>query len=133
MLLALNLLIFNVSSQSNGTSMLQYFEKHSSDTDKKRPTIHTFLYGETPKESLEKDELIRIWAEAWADAGWNPIILTEKDAMYHPQYDQHVNQLKNAKLPEYRWNRFLRYVAMSQQGGGWYSEPYVLPIRADLF
>jgi len=131
--IVLSVLMLHINAEeSSGTSLLEFLNISIKDSQN-RPAIHTFIYGENPKESFEKDELIRIWAEAWAGAGWNPIILTEKDVMNHPEYQQHLNTLNNAKLPEYRWNRFMRYIAMSHNGGGWYSEPYILPMRSDLF
>lgn len=84
--------------------------------------------NDDPLAAFKSDEILIIWSEAWAKAGWDPVILTQKDASSHAKYPEFVAQLKKAKLDEKRWGRYLRYAAMSEQGGGWYAEPFILPI-----
>ena len=98
-----------------------------------RPKIYTFLCTGvddecTPIYSLE-DKLITEWANVWINAGWDPVVLTEKDARKYPQYKEYTQRLKNSKLPSIRWYRYLRYMAMCMQDdGGWYADPSVIPL-----
>jgi len=101
--------------------------------DTRRPIIHTFILEDDITPIFQQDELIRLWAESWSDAGWNPVVLTKKDAMQHPDYDNINSKLIDAEIEKFdRFGRYLRYVAMSLvPEGGWYSEPYVMPLPSD--
>ena len=71
------------------------------------------------------------WAHAWADKGWEPIVLTEIDASRHPEYIKYRNKLSVWKIPPTRLRSFLRYLAMStiHSDGGWYADMNVYPIK----
>lgn len=113
-----------------GTNMRHFLDQKQN----RRPIIHTFVclgvdeYECASIYSLEDSRIIE-WANAWIDAGWDPLVLTEKDAKLHPKYDKYVKQLKDAKMPTIRCHRYLRYIAMSMQDdGGWYADPSVIPL-----
>ena len=112
---------------------MRTFLRKPSDTEQ-RPKIHTFICVDECEviNSLD-DAFILEWAEVWFKAGWDPIVLTEKDARHHPKYNQYIKQLTEAKVPSIRWNRYLRYLAMSTHGG-WYADPSLIPIvSSDVF
>jgi len=115
--------------QNGGTSLLDILGLKRT-SDEPRPKMYTFVYNEDPSLSYENDEYVNLWAESWSEAGWDPIILSEKDAISHPNYDDFFTRLSNSNIEKgIRWGRYLRYVAMSMRDdGGWYSEPYVLPL-----
>jgi len=99
-------------------------------TTRLRPIIHTFICVDECEviNSLD-DKFIMEWTEVWSKAGWDPVVLTEKDAKRHSKYDQYMKQLSDAKLPPIRWYRYLRHMAMAmQEEGGWYADSYVIPI-----
>lgn len=127
-LLLLFLASINTHGQNHGgTSVIGFLEK-SFDFGGYRPIIYTFIHVEGTPTSLEQTPMM-VWAEAWADAGWDPVVLSEVDSMHHPQYEYFVNKLYLFGIPKHGWNRFLRYFAMSlQEDGGYYTQPYVFPI-----
>ena len=93
--------------------------------------MHTFLAtnGNVKlSDILAKDEPVKIWTEAWSKAGFDPIILTTKDASLHPQYNEITHKLSEAGIDENRWGRYLRFAAMSAKTGGWYSDKSILPL-----
>lgn len=121
------------SVQSGGASLLQFLGLKQAPEDF-RPKIYTFIFDENPSVSFQEDELIRLWAESWSHAGYDPVVLTDKDASSHPNYKEFISTLVESNIEKGdRWGRYLRYIAMSTRDeGGWYSEPYVLPLHSDL-
>lgn len=78
----------------------------------------------------EQSTLIDIWRRAWKAQGWEPIILTPKDAKAHPRYEE--LHAKFAAFPtinpkEYEVACFDRWIAMAQVGGGICVDYDVLP------
>ena len=114
-----------------GTSMRKFL-RNSSDLEKitRRPPIHPFIcVDECEVINSTDDKPIIEWAEVWSKAGWEPIVLSEKDARHYPKYEQYIKQLTDAKVPSIHWNHYLRYLAMStQESGGWYADPSLIPI-----
>jgi len=126
-LLFFSCLCTSVSGQiRGGTSISDFLGKSS---DHKRPVIYTFIYVAGTTASLEQEPIL-VWAEAWADAGWDPVVLTEIDSSKHIQYESVVQNLSSSGIQKKGWSRLLCYLAMSSQpGGGYYTESHVLPIH----
>merc|ERR1712176_1449090 len=59
-----------------------------------RPLMFTFFEIINEKRFKNEDgPLLKAWKEAWLDAGWEPVILTEDDAKLHPEYDEFISKL----------------------------------------
>lgn len=118
----------NLNSNS-GVSIRKLLDNIDAVPEIKRPIIHTIM---DPISPYRDENVMKIWADSWADAGWDPVILTYANATrYHPEDQQYINQLVEADLDEEHWPRYMVYILMYKQGGGWYSDPYVLPLRSD--
>ena len=110
-----------------GTWMRKHLRRTSETNELPRPTIHTFICED---ESMpNENEFVLEWAEVWSNTGWEPVVLTEKDAKDHPKYELYKRHLKDLKVPPIRWCRYMRYLAMSmQEDGGWYADISIIPI-----
>ena len=99
---------------------------------KGKPIIYTYVSQSVDniEDLIAKDELLKIWTECWSNAGWDPRILTAKDAREHPDYENIIDALSTAGVNNGRWYRYLRYIAMSIRGGGWYSDLSILPLSS---
>eukprot|EP00565_Helicotheca_tamesis_P006580 CAMPEP_0185736310 /NCGR_PEP_ID=MMETSP1171-20130828/27498_1 /TAXON_ID=374046 /ORGANISM="Helicotheca tamensis, Strain CCMP826" /LENGTH=339 /DNA_ID=CAMNT_0028406871 /DNA_START=120 /DNA_END=1136 /DNA_ORIENTATION=+ len=97
------------------------------------PRMHTFW------EPLEKnggmtaesnEAMLNLWRAAWKAAGWEPVVLTMKDAMNHPDFEN-FNHTLSTDMPfgGYDVVCFLRYLAMAQAGGGWMADYDVFPLN----
>jgi len=92
--------------------------------DSKAPTVYTFA------DPYTKDELLRVWATSWSSSGYTARILTPEHAESHPKYEEYSARLEEAKVRGRHKRNFLRFVAVSaMEGGGFYSEPFVLPLK----
>jgi len=120
-------------------------QENSNQTEQeKRPFIYIF-YDDVDPENQDKNraqlreadaKLIKAWQSHWHDAGWNPRVLTTKDAEQHAQYDDFVAKVdKIALIGEGgafgRFNRLniIRWLAMAAVDGGFMSDYDVFPIR----
>ena len=72
------------------------------------------------KPSCESS-LIQLWKASWSKHGWEPVVLTEKDAASHPKFEAfsaRVYRHPTSNPREYERACFLRWLAMVQVGGG---------------
>ena len=94
-----------------------------------KPSVYTYITikgNENVADIMSKDVQLKLWSEAWIEAGFNTMVLTPKDVNQHPRYKEILARLSAAKVDEKRFGRYLRYLAMSQVGG-WYSDTVILP------
>lgn len=66
-------------------------------------------------------ELIELWKENWTRQGWDPVILSVKDARLHHDFewfDDLVRKLPSVNNPEYEVACYHRHLAMAALGGG---------------
>jgi len=66
---------------------------HNARCYSNRPLIFTFLQPNIHNNFDDELVLVKVWKEAWSEAGWTPIILNIDDAMHHPEYDLLVSKL----------------------------------------
>lgn len=92
----------------------------------RKPSVYTY-FREANDEDLKQEqvELLRLWKQLWAEAGFNPVVRTIKDAQRHPKFD-HWDSLFS-KLPtvnprEYEMCSYRRHVAMAAIGGGFLTD-----------
>ena len=96
LVLALEHLSIVVHGTGYETSLL---DSTNVSLDKRRPPIYTFVHLEGSDATLY-DEPILAWAEAWAEAGFHPIVLSELDASAHPGYESYVKKLSLSGSPK---------------------------------
>lgn len=83
--------------------------------------VHTYFSPlENAKGVEEQNRLIDLWKQTWKAHGWEPVVLTEKDAEKHPRYAEWraaFAKLPTVNPPGYEMACWLRWVAMAQVGG----------------
>jgi len=70
------------------------------------------------------------WANAWEKAGFNPIVLSRKDALSHSHFEELEKRFASyptVNPPIYELSCFRRWIAMVQVGGGLMVDYDVLP------
>eukprot|EP00545_Synedropsis_sp_CCMP1620_P009584 CAMPEP_0119013438 /NCGR_PEP_ID=MMETSP1176-20130426/8450_1 /TAXON_ID=265551 /ORGANISM="Synedropsis recta cf, Strain CCMP1620" /LENGTH=381 /DNA_ID=CAMNT_0006966529 /DNA_START=368 /DNA_END=1513 /DNA_ORIENTATION=- len=77
----------------------------------------------------DHSRLLKSWTRAWRQAGWNPIVLDEQDAMKHPEYNKIKVLVEQTGAGAYNQLCFLRWLALAQVGGGWMSDYDVFPLH----
>jgi len=88
--------------------------------------------------SIDSNEMLRNWKDAWSSMGWEPRILTMEDAKNHPFYSSYEEMLNLVPLDdpikpiERSRIQYLKYLAMASVGGGWLSEYDTMPLRSPL-
>jgi hypothetical protein len=110
----------------------------SLEEKKHRPVIYTFSKLSESSNCLpasdcpenESDKLLlSLWKEEWSYAGWNPVVLTLKDAEKHADYEKLKAELDSLRLDTLGNLAFSRWIAMAAVGGGWYADYDAFPIR----
>lgn len=68
----------------------------------------------------EQSALLAIWKRAWQRAGWEPVVLSARDAEKHPRY-KHAELIfsgfPSVNPKNYEMACWLRWVAMARHGG----------------
>jgi hypothetical protein len=65
--------------------------------------------------------LIDVWKRSWAKAGWDPIVVIQKDVETHPRFPffwEHFMAKPTEWGPIYTTACFIRWLAMAHLGGG---------------
>ncbi|KAJ8021041.1 hypothetical protein HOLleu_40796 [Holothuria leucospilota] len=96
--------------------------------------IYTYYQPTSEDQNVRRQFqiLLDVWKNAWSEAGWNPHILSEKDARTHPEYQalrQKFLSLPTVNNKEYEVACFMRHVAMAAVGGGWMADFDTLPLH----
>ncbi len=86
----------------------------------KRPNVYTYFQKLTGT-SIEDQAILDTWRQGWSTRGWNPVILSERDAIKHLKFAEYG--IKIEKLPvagdkNRIANKFFRWLALDQVGGG---------------
>lgn len=100
----------------------------SKERDSSNVTVFTYEHqrANNPSISTKYD----LWAEGWRSRGWNPVKLTQRDAIRHPLYKDIIENLKNLKClgdQAEMISRFARWAALGSMGGGLLVDPEVMP------
>ena len=107
------------------------------DTAKHRPTIYTYFEyipienRTTGMSDKDNNELLQYWKVTWAKSGWNPVVLSRKDAERHPNYTTIESKLQELHLDFLCQTSFRKWLAMTttiEDDGGWYAEYDVFPL-----
>jgi hypothetical protein len=109
-----------------GTAPLVSLEQESSMGG--RPVMHTFY--EKVREG--QDDLLGVWKDEWSRAGFEPRILTLKDAKKHPYFKEMEREVRPMFENGYDAMCFYRWLAMATAGGGWMSDYDCFPTNFPL-
>lgn len=99
--------------------------------------IYTFYsrIERTSKAEGNHEAILENWKNSWRDMGWEPRLLTMKDAKKHPNYKNFKNVLdrlpldgKSGAVGEYNKMCYYRWLAMSNVGG-WFADFDTVPLR----
>ncbi|CAE7565997.1 unnamed protein product [Symbiodinium sp. CCMP2456] len=99
------------------------------------PRIMSTFYEASSKKDGREDArqlTLATWAQHWQRAGWRTRVLGLADAQKSPFYKQLLVKFAQIPLgenPEYEKACYLRYLAMSEAGGGWMSDYDTLPLH----
>merc|ERR1711933_233218 len=81
----------------------------------------------------DPEKLLSVWKEAWSNAGFQPIVLSLQDAKRHPRYKYILPMLDGIQFKDgkdkFNFVCFLRWVAMSNSGGGWMADYDTFPLN----
>ena len=85
--------------------------------------MHTYYEKAKTDMTDEADiDLLENWKNAWWDAGWEPVIISQWDAMNLPEYNDMIDLIVDPDfIGQYNMQCYIRYLAMSAVGGGWMS------------
>jgi hypothetical protein len=100
----------------------------SKDRDASNVTVFTYEHQRVNNPSIAAK--YELWAEGWRSRGWNPIKLTQRDALRHPRHREILENIKNMKFlgdPAEMTARLLRWAALDVVGGGLMVDPEVMP------
>lgn len=91
--------------------------------------MHTFFHS----LELAEDEVLKLWAEEWTNAGFVAKVLTIEDAKRHPDFAmvEKIMEPIHGKLG-YDALCFYRWLAMASSGGGWMSDHDTFPTNFPL-
>lgn len=100
----------------------------SKERDSSNLTVFTYEHQRVNNPSImAKYEL---WAEGWRSRGWNPVKLTQRDALRYPRYKDILENIKGMKFlgePSEMLPRLVRWAALGSVGGGLLVDPEVMP------
>lgn len=85
--------------------------------------IYAF-YDPIGTQTQEYTDLISVWEKSWRYYGWNPIILTLKDAQKHEKYNELYDKADSYPTingKQFEMYCFLRWLAIAHVGG-WYTD-----------
>lgn len=86
-----------------------------------RQTVLTFYEPSDYTNQTESAALLDLWRDAWKSRGWNPVVLSMRDAVKHGRYlevSDRVERLPRVGPVAATMNRFMRWVALARVGGG---------------
>lgn len=102
----------------------------SSGITQKRPNVYTYI----PRANLwgndERQTCLDLWRQGWMSRGFNPVILTLRDAAKHTKFSEFtlaLSRLPSAIDRDTRDGQFWRWLALDSAGGGLMVEWDVLP------
>mmetsp|Transcript_18007 Transcript_18007/g.26646 ORF Transcript_18007/g.26646 Transcript_18007/m.26646 type:complete len:274 (+) Transcript_18007:43-864(+) len=116
--------------------MARLVERDDSIQHGNRPIMYTFFEWIHPSEreteipDIYEENLISEWKSAWKGAGWEPVVLTVKDARKHEKFDYFYSKLQKITGPRSKHLQltFVRWFAVAAVGGGFMCDYNVFPI-----
>jgi hypothetical protein len=115
----------------DGSARTAVRAKHITFAQEKDTSSQTvFTYQHQPANNPSITAKYDLWFESWRSRGWNPIKLTQRDAIRHPKYTEMLANIKTMKFladPAEMTARLVRWAALDAMGGGLMVDPEVLP------
>ena len=102
---------------------------HSDEKEYESRTVFTFFHP-TVDNPIEQKAILSLWEQGWRSQGWNPVVLTLRDAIAHGKYNEvnaNIERFPTAKNKLAMRNRWMRWLALDTVGGGLMSEYDVIP------
>ena len=90
------------------------------------------VYTYFEDQGMGDEPALEVWRDVWAKAGWDPVVLSQKDAERHPRYDEMVRRFSEyptVNVPGYELACYLRYLAMAVVGGGFMTDYDVINVN----
>lgn len=103
------------------------FEHFLGEIDKGlRPLCPIFTFIKSKSDANQAK--IRLWTRSWYRHGFQPYVLTEKDALSRPEFGSLVG-----KIPSLEYHSgYMRWLALSSVQGGAYADLDVLPLHGPV-
>lgn len=86
-----------------------------------RKTVMTFFEARDQTSPNENMALLEAWREAWKSRGWNPVVLSMRDATAHGRFKTiaaRIESLPYIGSKQAHLFRFARWIALARMGGG---------------
>lgn len=96
----------------------------------KRANVYTYHQPAGKANADEQQAIQSLWRTAWTSRGFNPVVLTLRDAARNPRYDEfqiHIERFPFLGGKKESMNRFNRWLALEMAGGGLMVDVDVLP------
>lgn len=119
----------------DGSARAAVRARHVSFTDTAsavRPPVFTYYHPVNAAHEGENQSILRLWAQAWRARGFNPMVLSARDAVKNQHYAAFfaaIQRFPTVLEKQTQLNRFLRWLALETQGGGLMTDYDVLPSR----
>lgn len=96
----------------------------------KRSNVFCYHQPASKVNAAENHAILVLWRKAWTSRGWNPTVLTLREAAMNQKFDDF--QVAIERFPyiggrKESFNRFNRWLALEQAGGGLLVDMDVLP------
>ena len=76
--------------------------------------------GGYAQKSREELPLLRVWKKTWRERGWDPVVLSTRDAERHPRFEEYRRRFASLPTgtnpPQYEMACFVRWLAMTHVG-----------------
>jgi len=80
------------------------------------------VYAYIEDEGMGDGASVEVWRRTWAAAGWKPVVLDERHAAAHPNYEEFKSKFASYPTTNpagYEVACYLRHLALAAVGGGW--------------
>lgn len=97
-----------------------------------RPNVYTYSHKHEGVTKPELAAILAAWSKGWMSRGWNPVVLTLRDAAKHTRFDDFsaaIDKLPCVGDQKRMAHRFYRWLALDVVGGGLLTDYDVLPLK----
>lgn len=108
----------------DGTARAAVKARHITFTEQRevsRQTVFTFYEPSDYTNEAECAALLDVWREGWKSRGWNPVVLSMRDAAKSGRFQgvgEAITHHPRIGPASAQVNRFMRWVALARMGGG---------------
>jgi len=96
----------------------------------KRENVYVYNHPKRGPKNQEDLALLAVWKKAWTTRGWNPVVLTLRDAAGHPRFEDFQAAIERLPFVGDRRDKedcFNRWLALEMAGGGLLVDMDVVP------